>query len=354
MNIVKKIKENSYLGALTILVASVCWFIPEKKDKAPIIVENTTHKLPYVRYLNASPIDVSHDAVAWGVTSPIQYSKIMTEIDGRVAHIFISQGDIMEKGQIILSLDTTKLKKDKFYYEQLVKENKKKYSAYLSLKKLNSVSEIELIETKTAYDGALSNLENTINEIRKSTIIAPFDGVVSNMSIVEGDLISKNELIAEISDTSRIKVKVNLPEQYINKVKKGQKATITIGHDNKIEGEVSYVSRLANSSNHMFASEIISNESSDLYSGGSAKAEIVLDSSKGYKIKTSSLTLNKNQVMGIKTISPDNKIIFNEIEVAKTIDSEIIVLGPTGDLKLVTTGGEWVSHGEAVTPIEEK
>ena len=81
-----------------------------------------------------------------------------------------------------------------------------------------------------AAEAAVQALENTINS---SKIIAPFDGVVTSIGAVAGDLIgsiseSSNTTEAlKLSNLDNLMVEVLISEVDVNKVKVGQKAVIT-------------------------------------------------------------------------------------------------------------------------------
>jgi HlyD family secretion protein len=77
-----------------------------------------------------------------------------------------------------------------------------------------------------AAEAAVQALENTINT---GKIIAPFDGTITKINAVAGDLITSGSSTAAItiSNLDNLMIEVQISEVDINKVAVGQKATVT-------------------------------------------------------------------------------------------------------------------------------
>lgn len=93
--------------------------------------------------------------------------------------------------------------------------------------------------------------EEIMNEIKKycteRTICAESDGVVSDISHSENEIITKNTVFMKISDSSALVIPVNINEAYIEKIKTGQKVNIkfTALENKKFTGTVSEISKEA-------------------------------------------------------------------------------------------------------------
>ena len=94
-----------------------------------------------------------------------------------------------------------------------------------------------------AAEAAVQALQNTINT---GKIIAPFDGTITQIDAVTGDLISSNSSTAAltISNMDNLMVEVSISEVDINKVAVGQRAIITFDAitNKKYSGYVSSIS----------------------------------------------------------------------------------------------------------------
>jgi RND family efflux transporter MFP subunit len=111
----------------------------------------------------------------------------------------------------------------------------------------------ELQKLTTAVNQAKNNLEEVQDRIEEATLVSPIDGTVGNINGKEGSLISENssESFATIINKDTLFVQVNVEENDINSIQKGQKAYVTFDAIDGLtmEGEVSFVSLTAGASN---------------------------------------------------------------------------------------------------------
>lgn len=104
------------------------------------------------------------------------------------------------------------------------------------------LKQAQVTSAQTALDEALARLENT-------TVVAPFDGIVSAVNVEAGDTVNAGTVIVKIVDPSDIEVSAIVDEIDVAQVQVGQKATVTLDaySDLEISGVVSSISSFANS-----------------------------------------------------------------------------------------------------------
>lgn len=106
---------------------------------------------------------------------------------------------------------------------------------------------------------------------------AEFDGVVTEMSLIEGAPVISGGALVTVASNEQVHVTVNLSKTDLAKVKEGQKADVTIA-GKKYEGEVAFINRMATTNaNNMpvVAAQIsITNADEEIYLGVEAKVVI--------------------------------------------------------------------------------
>jgi RND family efflux transporter MFP subunit len=104
------------------------------------------------------------------------------------------------------------------------------------------LKQAQVTSAQTALDEALARLKNT-------TVVAPFDGVVSAVNVEAGDTVNAGTVIIKIVDPSDIEVSAIVDEIDVAQVQVGQKATVTLDaySDLELSGVVSSISSFANS-----------------------------------------------------------------------------------------------------------
>ena len=149
---------------------------------------------------------------------------------GKVAAVYTSAGKTVKKGDILFKMDDTSVK--------------------------NSIAqkdnEIQLAEI---------NLNNKIESLSKATISTPISGIVSVLNVKNGEVINTSNptLIATITDTSKMEVTLPVDELDINKVKVGQKASISIDdvEGTTFKGEVQSISQEGTTSNNVTTYSVV-------------------------------------------------------------------------------------------------
>lgn len=115
-----------------------------------------------------------------------------------------------------------------------------------------------------------------LQEVEKG-IVADFDGVVTEISAVEGAAVAEGSKILELESTQEVSVKMTVTKYDLDKIALGQKAIVTIGAK-EYEGEVSRINKMAEkneSGGAVVGTEIkLLNPDSDVYLGVEAKVVI--------------------------------------------------------------------------------
>lgn len=118
-------------------------------------------------------------------------------------------------------------------------------------------------------------------EVAQKGIVADFDGIITELSVVEGMPIGENIQLLTLANTNKIKVTIALGKYDLAKVKVGQTAEINI-FDNIYTGKITKIDKMATATNNGFfqvnAEVEIDNPDEDIIIGLDAKVEILTDS----------------------------------------------------------------------------
>lgn len=119
---------------------------------------------------------------------------------------------------------------------------------------------------------ALQSVENGIT--------AAFDGVVTEISAVEGSTVAEGTKLLELQSTQEVSVKISVTKYDLDKIALGQKAVITIA-GKEYEGEVAKINKMAEKNESgaaVVGTEVkILNPDSEVYLGVEAKVVITTD-----------------------------------------------------------------------------
>ena len=228
------------LALLAVIGALVFAFWPKKKGGGH-------QPLAPAFEAKAEKRDIRETIEAAGFVRAVIYSNIRAEVSGKLQKLYVETGDMVKKGQVLAELDPVLAKADedeagrtlqlqKFTLEKITRDLRRSEA----LRAKGFVSEREMLDAKTAYEVAKlqseiaqSRLDKASENVRKTVIRAPHDGQVSDCTILEGQIvigaqsINSGTLIMTISDTSILRVDVNLNEFAATRVEIGKDALVT-------------------------------------------------------------------------------------------------------------------------------
>jgi len=215
----------------------------------------------------------------------IGYLDAFTEVDiaaeaaGVITSLNANLGDVKSKGTVIATIDD-KLKqlavrKAKIDLDKL----QKTLERYKNLFKGGTLTEQQLEDAQTMYDNAVLQLEQAEKQLSDATIKAPITGIVSRKLFEKGEFVNMGSSMITMVDISRFKIKLNVSESNVYKLKTGDLALVTtdVYPGIKMEGKISYISPKGDDT-HNYAVEIEMANSKEypLKSGTFANVEIEL------------------------------------------------------------------------------
>lgn len=149
-------------------------------------------------------------------------------IPGTVISVKAEEGDWVKKGQSLAELNNTSYKNA---YQGTLATQKQAQDAYDRLKTVHdkgSLTEIRWEEVKTKLEQAKSANQIALQSFSNTTLKAPSDGYIGMRDIEIGETAIPGEAIFNIVLINEVYVKVSVPENEINKIKKDQNASIVI------------------------------------------------------------------------------------------------------------------------------
>ena len=186
---------------------------------------------------------------------------------GTVEEVLVEEGNNVTKDQVLARLDAPSLESSVEMAElqvEIAEEQVKAARAQYEIAQVNldegvpgvseDVLEQQVDAAKASWETAKLNLEiaelsleSAELNLEKAVIVAPFDGVVADISITEGKEISTAALATpaiSLVDTSKIEMRGFIDEIDIAMVKEGQEANILLDAlpDEEVKGSVVFIS----------------------------------------------------------------------------------------------------------------
>lgn len=166
---------------------------------------------------------------ATGYTQAINGVQVTPQTSGQVVAIHFKSGQLVTKGQVLVSLDPRVAKAQLDNAVAAVKLAEIDYKRQSRLYKQNAVSQSTL-------DGAIATLQEDRAQVAQfktqlayKTIRAPFSGRIGVRVINIGQYLQPGDNIASLQSLSPIYLNFTIPEQQISQLYLGQTVQLTVG-----------------------------------------------------------------------------------------------------------------------------
>ncbi len=302
---------------------------------------------------NAAPIKVTvgkvaasntTDAITASGTIEAQKSaNLSTRMMGHVTKLNAAVGQSVKKGQTLITLSSTDLAAKSAQVEAGIiqaeaafQNAEKDYQRFKSLFEKSSASQKELDDMTTRYEMAKANLE-AAKQMRKevqaqyayTNIAAPFDGVVVNTFVKEGDMASPGYPLVAVEGAQNFEATVMVAEADIAKIKVDAAAKVLVKSLNvTLNGTVKEVSRSAKNTGGQYLVKVsIDNLKADVLPGmfvNVSFSSLDNDANQSLSIPAEAL-VTQGQLKGVYAVS-NNTAILRWLRIGKESNGTIEVL----------------------------
>ena len=199
----------------------------------PIPIVETTQPLGEDVKIPVESRTVVHSLTGSGKVKAANYTDLYFRLQEQIAHVYVKNGARVSKGQKLADLDTYTLQSNLRQAEIGLEQ------AYLELQdiligqgydpdKLDAVPAdmMKLARVKSGYEQAELQKEKALREIENATLVAPFDGVVANLTAQPHHMAGGSEPFCRIIQTTNMEVEFHVLENELHLVKLGQKVEI--------------------------------------------------------------------------------------------------------------------------------
>ncbi|MGA0845270.1 MAG: efflux RND transporter periplasmic adaptor subunit [Luteolibacter sp.] len=222
--------------------------------------------------------------------------EIRSEIPGIIESIHFEEGDSVKKGQRLLKLDTRELEaqlRETRASHMLASRNLERNRTLL---RDGAVSQLEVDTASAEHERLLAAIELLEVRIDKSSITAPFAGIVGARAHSVGDYVDTQKPITTIEDLSRLKIEIQVPERYLSQLHPGASFSIqttAAGAEEAVTGQVYFISsRIDETSRAALIKGYLSDPPAALKPGMFANVSLVLQAIKDAMVVPETAILN--------------------------------------------------------------
>lgn len=205
--------------------------------------------------------------------------EIRSEVSGIVQSINFKEGSQVSQGQVLFKVNDIELRARLAQVnasQQLASENERRSKLLLEKQ---AISQEEYDISSADFQSAKAESQLIAAQIAKTSVRAPFSGTIGLRYISKGTYVTPETLIANLVNTTQLKITFSIPEKYASKMKVGSKLSFTTSDSKErhtatvyaIEPEVEVATRT------LKMRAIAENPEGKLYPGTFANVELPLE-----------------------------------------------------------------------------
>ena len=188
-------------------------------------------------------------------------------------------------------------------------------------------------------------------EIDRLKILAPFSGLLETDTAELGTLMQPGAACATIVQLDPIKLVGFVPEIDVTKVTIGARAGGRIATGADVAGLVTFLSRSADETTRTFRVEVeVPNTNLAIRAGQTVEIVVASDGRQAHLVPQSSLTLNNEGALGVRTIAEDSTAVFMPVTLLRDTVDGVWVADLPDQVNIITVGQEFVIDGVTVDP----
>ncbi|MCA5005820.1 efflux RND transporter periplasmic adaptor subunit [Sphingobacterium bovistauri] len=199
-----------------------------KKGGGSQVYGRVIHGQPFADYLSLSGSIEANEVV-----------ELHSEVSGIVESLNFQEGSQISAGQVLVKINDAELRAQLAQARtraQLAGENARR--AKLLLEK-EAISQEEYEIASADYRTAESQIQLINAQLSKTLVKAPFSGKIGLRNISKGSYITPATVIANLANTTQLKLLFSVPERYAYMVNKGMQVEFSIqGDEQKITASV--------------------------------------------------------------------------------------------------------------------
>ena len=328
------------------------------------------------------------------------------QVGGRVAHVYVEEGQRVAKGQLLADLDATdyrngfdaasgeadaasatnakakaglrhqELEQARIDFERTQDEYQRlKYlydhqslpandfhkieAAFLaSQQRYDMAQSGTRVEDKQAASAQLSAATAQMQEAKKRLadcqLRAPISGFIGMRQIEVGNTVAPGVPVFSVVDLDPVKVRVGIPEAEVGKVREGLRAEVSIPSldGQRFDGRVEAIAAASDPASRTYVSKIVvPNPKHQLRAGMVSEAHLISDAQvNAITVPGSAIVRDARGVTQVYILAPgQNRVYARRVEVGSMIGNEVAIqTGLNGNEQVVVDGQQNVREGSIV------
>lgn len=325
---------------LAIVVAIVAKLAMNKQVTAEKVYKYDKEQAVQVLAQKVSIASIQPEYSFTGTFEPNRETKLSAEIQGKVIRVLVENGNLVRSGQVLIQQDDTLLQLQLKAAQVQIGGIEADLKRYRILVENDAIQGIQLEKTELAFESAQVQISTLKEQISKASIRAPFDGVVTAKLTEEGDFAAPGKPLLQVTDISKLKLTIQVPERDLQLFDRGKEYLIQIpGLSKEVNGKVHMVGSRGNAGNSFPVEIILSNtEKQEIKAGMFGELKLKMEAGQTGILIPAAAILGSDLSPQVYLVK-NGKAVLQNIQIGKRLQDEVLVRSGLTEGDILIVGG---------------
>lgn len=333
---------------MVVLLAAGCG---SKEDAPPVSAAPQTSIQAAVIEVKVSPVPVRVEVT--GQVAAVYQATLSSRIQGTIDKLLVREGSEVSKGQTLIQLDSRDVKADLARATADVENARAQLDRMTSLYKQDAVSKQELENATRAYKVADATRKAVLAQLSYTVVRAPFDGVITEKVVEEGELASPGQPLLRMEDPMRLRLEATVAEGDLKAVSRGDKIPVAIDAlgGQVLDGVVSQILPAGDPQTHTFMVKVDLPATPGLKTGMFGRLQLDKGTSRTI-VLPSTAVIERGEMTSVFVVGSDRVARLRWVKLGRRFDGRTEVLSGLNEGERVLLDGLRGVDGVLVKPIE--
>ena len=353
-------RHQSLIYAVSIFILLFVWlasgYLGSEEQNTEAQIDTTARSLiQKVRVRVPEVKRVIQEIVLNGRTEAARAITLRAEIEGQIVSLAATHGATLRKGNLILQFDQRDRQARLAEAHALLKQRELEHAGAIKLQKNNLQSEIFVAKITSQLATSKALVERIELEIRNTRVLAPFDGILDSLAVEVGSYLKAGDEIGRLLEQDPIIFVGYVSQQERQRLVLGDRGIARLVTGAVAEGELRYIASEADPITRTFRVELQTpNPDRSLVSGITAEISIPVRSVSAIQLSSALLSLNSEDILGVKIVNTQDRVEFLPIQVIKSSPDGLWISGLPKGIRVITVGQGFVRVGDTVIAVDER
>ncbi len=357
--------KGSKFAAVALILLAVLWIgsgliFPHQSAPASNAADQAAAKFRVaVTTVNAQQYQPR--LVLSGRTEADKKVAVVSRTQAIISELRVKRGDRVKAGDVLAVLTDDGRNAQLQQARALVQQRKAEFEARTKLIEQGNLPKLDANAISSQLRAAEAALAQAEAEVQRIRILAPWDGVVDQVTAEEGQFLmlmpamgggtGGNEIARMISLDPIVAI-VEVSEKRLGGVRVGEEAELRLVSGEVVKGKVRYISKSASATTRTYRIDVEApNPDNRIPDGITTEVAITLAAVEATKVPRSALTFSAQGKLGVRAVNGDSKVVFVPVEIVDDEQQSMWVKGVPDGTRVIVQGQDFVRENQIVEAV---